>query len=193
MPSAIAQAFDQDNPINLFTRELVNDFIAEGLVSEKGQVDWEDAEWIRLDSLNAINARLLLNHGSIDNAKGSVVSPRLDDGRAFWKAVLALPDVTNRKASLAAQPAMLKAISKCFYDLKWARGSGRKNLPADIAEKFLSALPSVDFSHSNLVWRTINGKPMGVVHTDGSLRFSPTHNEIVPLLAAELRKATNTL
>jgi hypothetical protein len=28
---------------------------------------------------------------------------------------------------------------------------------------------------------------------DGSYRFSPTHNEIVPLLAAELRKATNTL
>jgi len=192
VPSAIAQAFDQDNPINLFTRELVNDFISEGLVSEKGQVDWEDAEWIRLDSLNAINARLLLNHGSIDNAKSSVVSPRLEDGRAFWTAVLSLPNVTSRKHSLAAQPAMLKAIAKCYYDLKWARGSGRKALPADIAETFLAALPSVDFSHSNLMWRG-GAKTTGILHPDGSYRFSPTHNEIVPLLAAELRKATNTL
>jgi hypothetical protein len=50
----------------------------------------------------------------------------------------------------------------------------------------------VDFSHSNLVWRG-GAKTTGILHPDGSYRFSPTHNEIVPLLAAELRKATNTL
>ena len=88
---------------------------------------------------------------------------------------------------------MLKAIAKCYYDLRWARGSGRKALPADIAETFLAALPSVDFSHSNLVWRGAAGKSTGILHTDGSFRFAPTHNEIVPYLVAELRKATNTL
>jgi hypothetical protein len=193
VPSAVSQAFDQDNAINVFTHELIKDFIPMGLVSEKGQVDWEDPAWIRRDSINAVNAKLILNHGNIENAKSSVVGPRLEDARAFWKAVLALPGIYDRKASLAAQPAMLKAIAKCYYDLKWARGSGRKNLPADIAETFLAALPSVDFSPSNTLWRTMSGKPMGVLHSDGSFRFAPTHNEIVPLLSAELRKLTATI
>ena len=193
VPSSVAQAFDQDNAINTFTHELIKDFIPMGLVSEKGQVDWEDPAWIRRDSINAINAKLLLNHGNIDNAKSSVVGPRLEDARTFWKAVLALPGILDRKSSLAAQPAMLKAIAKCYYDLRWARGSGRKALPADIAETFLAALPSVDFSHRNLVWRGAAGKSTGILHTDGSFRFAPTHNEIVPYLVAELRKATNTL
>lgn len=193
VPSAVAQAFDQDNAINVFTHELIKDYIPMGLVSEKGQVDWEDPVWIRRDSINAINAKLILNHGNIDNAKSAVVGPRLDDARLFWKTVLGLPGILDRKASLAAQPAMLKAIAKCFYDLKWARGSGRKALPADIAETFLAALPSVDFSHSNLVWRGVAGKATGILHADGSYRFAPTHNEIVPYLAAELRKLTKTI
>lgn len=194
VPSAISQAFDQDNSINLFTRSLVKDIIPAGLISESGQVDWNDAEWVRLDSLNAINARLILNHGSIDNAKASVVNPRLDEAREFWKVILNIPNVTDRKVSLAAQPAMLKAMAKAFYDLKWARGSGRKALSADIADKFLAALPSVDFSHGNAIWKcSASGKNVGSTYTDGTFRFSPSHNEIVPLLAAELRKVTNTL
>ena len=192
VPSAISQAFDQDNPINVFTRGLVKDLIPEGMVSESGQVDWNDKEWVRLDSLNAINARLILNHGSIDNAKGSVVAPRLDDATDFWKAVLAIPDVMDRAKSLAAQPAMLKALAKCYYDLKWARGSGRKALPIDTAEKFLAALPGVDFSHSNIMWRGTS-KATGSLYQDGTLRFAPTHNEIVPILASTLRGATATL
>ena len=193
VPSSVAQSFDKDNVINVFTHELVKDFIPSGLVSDKGQVDWENAVWVRRDSLNGINAKLLLNRGNIDGAKSSVVTPRLADARAFWKAVLALPGITDRKASLAAQPAMLKAIAKCYYDLMWARGSGRKALPADTAEKFLAALPLVDFSHGNLIWRGAAGKPTGVLHTDGSYRFSPTHNEIVPYLAATLRQVTATV
>jgi hypothetical protein len=192
VPSAIAQAFDKDNAINVFTRTLVNDLIADGMVSEKGQVDWDDKEWIRLDSLNTINARLLLNHGNIDNAKSSVVAPRLEDGTEFWKAVLSIPNVMDRSKSVAAQPAMLKAIAKCYYDLKWARGSGRKLLPLDIADKFLAALPSVDFSHGSLQFRGVT-KATGSMYPDGTWRFAPTHNEIVPILASTLRGATATL
>lgn len=192
VPSAIAQAFDKDNAINVFSRTLVTDLIPDGIVSEKGQVDWDDKEWLRLDSLNTINARLLLNHGNIDNAKASVVAPRLEDATEFWKAVLSIPNVTDRSKSLAAQPAMLKAIAKCYYDLKWARGSGRKALPVDIAEKFLAALPTVSFSHSDLAWRGTT-KATGSLYPDGTFRFAPTHNEIVPILAATLRDATATL
>ena len=160
----------------------------------KPQVNWEDEKWIRLDSLNGINARLLLNHGSIDGAKASVVNPRLGEAREFWEVVTKIPGVFDRKSSLAAQPAMLKAIAKCYYDLKWARGSGRKALPADISTKFLSALPMVDFGHKNLMWQTAGGnKNIGSLHADGTFRFSPSHNEIVPVLAAALRQKTNTL
>jgi hypothetical protein len=195
VPAAISQAFDQDNPINLFTQTLVADlFPADSVEMVKPQVNWEDEKWIRLDSLNGINARLLLNHGSIDNAKASVVNPRLDEARAFWEVVTKIPGVFDRKTSLAAQPAMLKAIAKCFYDLKWARGSGRKALPADIAEKFLAALPTVDFSHTNPLFQSAGGnKNIGSLHADGTFRFSPSHNEIVPLLAVVLRQLTQTL
>jgi hypothetical protein len=194
VPSAIAQAFDQDNPINLFTRQIVKDLIPEGLVSsESKQVNWEDAEWLRLDSLNAINSRLFLNRvGVADDAKGSVIAPRLANATEFWAAVMSIPNVTDRSKSLAAQPAMLKSIAKCYYDLKWARGSGRKALPVDIAEKFLAALPSVDFSHTSLQFRGVT-KSTGSVYPDGTWRFAPTHNEIVPILASTLRGATATL
>lgn len=192
VPSAVSQAFDQDNPINVFTRTLVNDFLPEGVVSEKGQVDWDDKEWIRLDSLNTINAKLFLNHGNIDNAKGSVVAPRIEDAKTFWKAVLCIPNILDRSKSVAAQPAMLKAMAKCYYDLKWARGSGRKALPADIAETFLAALIGVDFSHGNLQFRGTS-KATGSLYPDGTFRFAPTHNEIVPILASTLRGLTGTL
>lgn len=191
VPSAVSQAFDQDNAINLFTRTLVSDFFPTGSISESGQVNWDDKEWMRLDSVNAINARLLLNHGSIDNAKASVVNPRIAEATAFWQAVMAIPNVTDRTKCVAAQPAMLKAIAKTFYSLKWARGSGRKNLPLDTADKFLAALTTVNFSHSNPAWQgSAAGKVTGVKHQDGTFRFSPTHNEIIPILEAALRSAT---
>ena len=195
VPAAISQAFDQDNPINLFTQSVVGElFPVDSVEMIKPQVNWEDEKWIRLDSLNGINARLLLNHGSIDGAKASVVNPRLGEAREFWEVVTKIPGVFDRKSSLAAQPAMLKAIAKCYYDLKWARGSGRKALPADISTKFLSALPMVDFGHKNLMWQTAGGnKNIGSLHADGTFRFSPSHNEIVPVLAAALRQKTNTL
>jgi hypothetical protein len=192
VPSAVSQAFDQDNAINLFTRSIVKDVIPQGLVSDSTkQVNWDDKEWLRLDSVNGINARLLLNRsGYSDAVKGSVVNPRLPDATEFWKAVMSIPNVTSRSLSLAAQPAMLKSMAKCYYDLKWARGSGRKSLPADSAEKFLAALPTLDFGHANQTWRGDTGKNLGSVYPDGTFRYAPTHNEIVPILAALLRSAT---
>jgi len=191
VPSAISQAFDQDNAINVFTRSLVTDLFPEGSISESGQVNWDDKEWMRLDSVNAINARLFVNKGSIDGAKASVVNPRVADALAFWTAVVQIPNIMDRTKCVAAQPAMIKAIAKTYYDLMWARGSGRKALPADTSEKFLTALSTVDFSHSNPVWHaSASGKSLGVKHADGTFRFSPTHNEIIPVLETALRAAT---
>ena len=192
--SAISQSFDKANPINNFTRSLVADMAWTNIVSDKGQVNWDDAEWLRYDSLNAINARLFLNASKIDHARSSQVVPRIPAAQAFWKAVAQIPNVTDRRLSLAAQPAMLKALAATYYTLLWSRGKGRKNLPSDTPEKFLAAITSLDFSHTNKVWQTAGGiKNVGSVHSDDTFRFSPTHNEIVPALVVALRRETNTL
>lgn len=217
VPSAISHSFDSGNAINQFTSSLFEDgTIDKDLIESASQVNWDDAAWLRLDSLNAVNARMFLNATSMDGAKATVVNPRTEQGKAFWEAVMKIPNVTDRKKSVAAQPAMLKAMARAYYDIVWGRGHG--NLSEDAAETFLTLLPAVDFSHKNKLWHLdksaiqnfktglVNSKTLeevlptnwqtktiGSADAQGCFRYDSRHNEILVLLAPILRYVTGTI
>jgi hypothetical protein len=217
VPSSISHSFDSGNAINRFTASLLDGgLIPKVAIESANQVHWDDAAWLRLDSLNSINARMFLNATSMDNANSTVVNPRIAQGAAFWEAVMKIPNVMDRKKSVAAQPAMLKAMARAYYDILWGRGHG--SLPADAADKFLKALPFVDFSHNNPLWRldktaiqnfktglvtmqtleecmpsNWQTKSIGSADNQGCFRYDSRHNEILVLLAPILRYVTGTI
>jgi len=200
-----AQAFDQSNPINIFTHRLIeHELFAEvkDRVTFDGRVDWEDSAWIKLDTLNAINARLLMNKTTISGAKPVEINDREDAAWSFWEAVTKIPSIFNRNESVAAQPALLKALARVYFELTWGRGAD-----AAVAESFLENIPRIDFSHNNPLWnieqltdeevaahdglapflpenwreKSVGGK------IDGIIRFGMRHNESILVLPGVIR------
>ncbi len=166
-----AQAFDQSNPINIFTHRLIEHELftdVKDRITYDGRVDWEDSAWIKLDTLNAINARLLMNKTTISGAKPVEVNDREDAAWSFWEAVTKIPGIFNRNESVAAQPALLKALARVYFELMWGRGAD-----ATVAESFLESIPRVDFSHNNPLWNIEQLSDDEVATYDGLSAFLP--------------------
>jgi len=199
-----AQAFDQSNPVNIFTHRLLENEMFEGVVvAEEGRVDWEDPAWMKLDSLNAVNARLFLNQTTISGATSMEVLAREEAGWAFWTAVTQIPGIFNRNASVAAQPALLKAIARVYFEILW----GRKPEGQETADTFLAALPTIDFSHGNPLWDIEHLSDEAVAEfsglvdylpanwrqksigglIEGKVRFGSRHNESILVLPGVIR------
>lgn len=203
--TALAQKFDLGNPVNRFSRELIDDLFPEHAISEGRKVDWDDKPWMRLDSLNGINARLFLNENTITNATPPQVENRREDAWTFWRAVSNVPGIYERTESVAAQPALLKSIARVYYEIKWAYPE-----PAEVVQKFLHGLPEVDFSHTNPLWDIIHvsdedlkkehaellekylpenwrEKEVAERRNDGKIRFGNRHNESILVLPGIIR------
>jgi hypothetical protein len=54
-------------------------------IVEDGRVDWDSEAWMKLDQLNAINARLFLNQTTISGARPADINPREGKSWVFWK------------------------------------------------------------------------------------------------------------
>ena len=170
VPTSQAQAFDQSNPINIFTHQLKeSEMFADVQIVEDGKVDWDSEAWMKLDHLNAINARLFLNKTTISDARPAEIHPREERAWNFWEAVTKIPNVFDRKESVAAQAALLKAMARVYYEILWSRTPEGEA----VAEKYLEALPTIDFAHSNPLW--------DIAHlTDDEISSYPDLNNYLP-------------
>jgi hypothetical protein len=199
-----AQAFDQSNPINIFTHRLIeNEILSEAKIVEDGRVEWDSDVWMKLDALNAINARLFLNQTTISGARPTDVNPREEKAWLFWETVTKIPGIFDRNESVAAQPALLKALARVYFDVLW----GRKAEGEAIADQYLAGIPTIDFSHTNPLWNiehlgdeelqgftNLKGylpenwreKQVGEV-VSGKVRFGSRHNESVLVLPGVIR------
>ena len=54
-------------------------------------MDWDSEAWMKLDHLNAINARLFLNQTTISGARPAEIHPREDKTWGFWEVVTKIP------------------------------------------------------------------------------------------------------
>lgn len=212
--SSLALQFDNSNPVNVYIKdELIDDdSIMDWPVIEKDITDWhEDEGAISRKDLVSINARLFLNKTNISGAKPATVDQYKQKVNDFWKVVCQISDLGQPGAklkSVAAQPVVLKALAKLFYDY----AIGRKSDPLAEA-KLLEGISSIDFSHSNPMWRYyelsdqerlelgLSGLKEYLPSDDegfnrdigkfdkvaGTMRFGAKHNDIFPIISDMIR------
>ncbi len=207
--SSMAFDFDNSNPINVFIKEVLID---EGLlgapVAEKDIVDWtsHDGSMARKD-LVAVNSILFLNRTNPKGANPVQIAKMEPVARRFWTAIASIPGFGEPQAKIktvAAQPVVLKALAKLAYDF----AAGRKADP-DHLDALLEGISTIDFSHSNPMWRVYElsneerrrkvpglesylpdddgNRDIGGVDEAGHMRFGAKHNDIYPILGDIVR------
>lgn len=211
LETGLALSFDNSNPINVYIKEtLESEGVLTARVVEKDIADWHsDPGAISRKDLIAVNAVLFLNKTNIRSATPSDLQQKRDIATRFWEAVSEIPgfgEPEARQKTVAAQPVVLKAIAKLTFDFAFGRSRD-----ISILETLLSKLQTVDFSHSNPMWRfyelpegdretTLPGlaaylpsseganRDIGAYNpTDSVMRFGAKHNDIFPILGDMLR------
>lgn len=208
-----ALSFDNSNPINLFMKnELIDN--NELKVCEDNEETWDnDTGAISRKNTATICGLLFMNKPNINGALPSKVASQVAEARRFWDAVAAVDgfgDEEARSKTVIAQPVVLKAIAKLFYQYAFSK---KKNL--DMLEKLLSGIGKIDFSHQNPIWsfyeltddekaehQNVIGElaeylpndPAGKVHnigaynrTDQIMKFGGRHNDIAPIVSDMIR------
>ncbi len=209
--ASLALQFDSSNPITHFIKRcLAGDL---GIhISDSEPKDWtEDTVALVLKDVVAINAIAFLNKGNIAGATPAIIEPREAVVFELWSRIVEIPDFGADRAkekTTAAQPVVLKALTKIAYDLNFSnrRPANGEALWAEL----LDALPEIDFSHNNPMWRyysmteaereeanltglakylpedTGMNRDIGSVQ-GGHMRFGSKHNDIYPVLSDMIR------
>ena len=192
----LALSFDESNPINAFSAELMRrDDVA--------------GKQIGKESLVAINSLLFTRKTGMKGARPADIYDKKAYAYKFWERVLEIPGVLEK--SSAAQPVVIKALASIAYAL--LKAGDLVNLNTLFAE-----IPGFDFSHTNPLWRyyTMSEadrekhqltdlatylppdddgtkiRALGIYKPDskgkgGHMHWSITHNEVYPLLADMIR------
>ena len=207
----LALKFDNSNPVNLFIKDTLHDSIGLKIV-EKDTLDWKDDQGtLAWKDVVAVNAILFLNKSNIGGAKPSDVTDKVETATRFWEGVMAIPGFGESHAkvnTVAAQPVVLKALSKLVYDFAF---SNRRPSNADeLLDTILTSLSDVDFSHENPMWRyyeftdgqrldhgleglssylpsTETGNRDIGSFQEGVMRFGAKHNDIYPIIGDMIR------
>lgn len=207
--SSMAFEFDNSNPINLFIKDiLIEQGVLKAAVSEKDVIDWaeHDGSMARKDIV-AVNSILFLNRTNPKGANPVQVERMEEVATRFWSEVSEIPGFGEKHAKLktvAAQPVVLKALAKLVYDFAVGRQANAVQL-----EKLLSAIPALDFSHRNPMWRYYElsreeraakvpglsdylpnddgNRDIGGSDDEGRMRFGAKHNDIYPILGDMIR------
>ncbi len=212
---SLAFQFDGSNPITLFIKRRLADDLGMSIVDSEAKEWSEDTGALVLKELVAVNAVAFLNKGNIAGATPAVIEPREEKIFQLWNRVTEIPDFGSNRAkekTVAAQPVVLKALAKIAYDLNFS--NRRPENADDLYDRFLNDLASVDFSHSNPMWRYYEfdegqreeaglsglgdylpdaggsaNRDIGALQ-GGHFRFGAKHNDIYPILADMIRWAT---
>ncbi len=211
--TSLALQFDNSNPVNLFIKEELMAEILEWTVVDQDIVNWtEDVGTISLKDLVSVNARLMLNKNNASGALPLLIENRKEIARRFWRIVTEIPGINESQPKLrtvAAQPVVLKAMAKLVYDYAFNPREANPEMLERILDNFLT----VDFSHSNPMWRyyelsdneKVNNGLTGLKEylpsddegfnrdiggydsVKGLMRFGAKHNDIFPILADMIR------
>lgn len=211
--SGLAYNFDQSNPINLYIKtNLEEGKILKANLVDKDKIDWEkhDGSLTRKDIV-AVNSILFLNKTNLKTASPDKIKELEPYADSFWKLVSEIPgfgETEAKKTTVAAQPVVLKALAKLFNTFKLGKAKDPESLGI-----LMNALKtrSIDFSHSNKVWRYYQldqavrdeefpglaaylpaekdgNRDLGMFSaTEGVMRFGSKHNDIFPVIADMIR------
>jgi len=211
--SGLAYNFDQSNPINLYIKQnLEEGKLLKANLVDKDKLDWEkhDGSFSRKDIV-AVNAILFLNKTNIKTASPAKTKALEGFADNFWKTVSDIPgfgEINAKKTTVAAQPVVLKALAKLFFQF-----NSDKHKDADSLHKLIDGIRTrkLDFGHSNKIWRYYQidqearnfefpglsdylageghgNRDIGMFNvTDGVMRFGAKHNDIYPIIADMIR------
>jgi hypothetical protein len=211
----LALQFDNSNPVNRFIKEeLVDDLFhnEEFEIFEQDKINWTDerAGLTRKD-LVAVNAHLILNKTTINNATPLMLDGKEAIAREFWEKILTIPNIKDsspRQKTVAAQPVVLKALAKLVFD--FAFGKNKEWATQENKQRLLNGISQIDFSHSNPMWRyyTLAADEINRYNLEslqdylpedsegnrdlgnfdnGEFRFGAKHNDIFPIIGDMLR------
>lgn len=150
--------YDRNDPVNLLVQELIENKVLQFPVIHKDISDWSDDEGgIPRKDLNTITSLLVLGKNSSKNSTPSQVNPKKDFVIKFWKTVQRVPGFGRKgakKATVSAQPVVLKGIAKLAHELGYGKPSVRdESALATLWESL--ADKSLDLSHTNDAWRSL--------------------------------------
>jgi hypothetical protein len=213
--ASLAFQFDASNPITHFIKSTLAGELGVA-ITDREPKDWsDDAGALALKDVVAINAIAFLNKGNIAGATPAVVEPRQETVQQLWSKIIEIAHFGEEQAkekTVAAQPVVLKALAKIVYDLNFSNRKPENS--EELFSKFLDQLETVDFSHSNAMWRfyelsegeRLDAKLQGLAEylpddattanrdvgsmQGGFMRFGAKHNDIFPILADMIRWAT---
>jgi len=210
--SSMALQFDSSNPITQFIKSSI---VSNGLVNvaDTDVRDWSDDEGVvAMKDMVAITSLAFLNKSNAAGATPAIIDPREPVVERLWHQICQIPGFGEKRAkekTIAAQPVVLKALAKLTYDMNF---SNRKPENGEaLFEGLLNAIETIDFSHSNPLWRfydledeevenyglsgLIDWLPGsdGTANRDigsfqnGFMRFGAKHNDIFPIIGDMIR------
>jgi DNA-sulfur modification-associated len=218
---SLAFKFDTSNPVNQY---IVSSLIPEIMdpygfaVGDKDEVTWEeDKPSISRQQLIAVNSILFLNKPNPNRALPTDMTDyKRETANQFWRFVMDIPNMLESKHKLkttAAQPVVLKAIAKLYFDLFF--GKKEELFTEENQNKLIEGLSEFDFSHTNPAWRYYimdeetrdkngltgleaylpkNDEGKSIVRDLGAwdensqtFRFARTHNDVYPLIGDIIR------
>jgi len=210
--SSMALQFDSSNPVTQFIKSSI---VANGLVrvSDSDVKDWsQDEGELAMKDMVAITSLAFLNKSNASGATPAIVEPRQPVVERLWSQIAQIPgfgEKRSKEQTISAQPVVLKALSKLTYDLNFS--NRRPENGEALFEHLLNAVDTIDFSHSNPVWRyydlsaqeverygteeLANWLPSGdgTANRDigsyqgGFMRFGAKHNDIFPIIGDMIR------
>lgn len=213
---SLALQFDSSNPVNNYIKEaLIDDVISHIEIIEKDISDWhKDLGGIVRKDVVAVNSLAFLNKTNVSGATPAVIEPRRETVTRLWEEITNITGFGQPGAkvkTVAAQPVVLKALAKMVYD--FAFNTRRAENSDELLERLLSGIATIDFSHSNPMWRIYDltdeeiksfgltslldylpsgdeGKNRDVGAYDknsGVMRFGAKHNDIHPIISDMIR------
>ncbi len=217
---SLALQFDNSNPVNRFVKNVLVDdvFNNEGFpIFEQDKINWADEKpGFNRKDLVSINAHLILNKSTINNATPQMLDGKEEVAKAFWEKILLIPKITNtnpRQNTVAAQPVVLKALAKLTFDFFF--GKNKDWATEENQQKLFAGMTAIDFSHSNPMWRyyslsadeiiqygleslteylpndTQGNRDLGNYDANSEFRFSQKHNDVFPIIGDMIRWKLN--
>jgi hypothetical protein len=158
--AALAQAFDQANPVSVFIRQhieekkLLGNVVIADTGSKKGGKKSSEATvpTIYRDDLTTANAMLFAGATNQASVTTHAVNPHIEYGARFWQTIAAQPNFGVegwQRHTLLAEPVMIKALAALAYTF---HGSREKD--STLRDQFLRDLEEgkIDFSPTEPLW-----------------------------------------
>ena len=157
--AALAQAFDQANPVSIYIRKnieeskLLGDIRIADTGSKKGGKGPEtQSPTIYRDDLATANALLFAGATNPASVTTQAVNPHCDFADRFWTTLSSQPNFGVRdwaRFTLLAEPVMIKALAALVYSFH-----GSREVNHEIRDQLLADLAAgkIDFSPENPLW-----------------------------------------